>query len=147
EIVLIALIALLALWQGTLAQSDCGNAIIGMSSCLNYITGNTSSACCSQLATVMLSQPQCLCQVLNGGASSLGVNVNQTQALALPDACNVKTPSASRCNGSYPSDSPLGTGKTSKIGDSSDGNSTKLALSMLFFLLFVASFASASNAF
>lgn len=103
-LVLIALIALLALWQGTLAQSDCGNAIIGMSSCLNYITGNTSStssACCSQLATVMLSQPQCLSQALNGGASSLGVNVNQTQALALPDACNVKTPSASRCNGQY----------------------------------------------
>lgn len=102
KVVPIALLALLALWQGTLAQSDCSNAIISMSSCLNYITGKTSSpssACCSQLATVVGSQPKCLCQVLKGGTSSLGIDVNQTQALALPDACSVKTPSASRCNG------------------------------------------------
>lgn len=84
------------------AQSDCTNVIISMSPCLNYITGNSStpsSGCCSQLSSVVRSSPQCLCQVLNGGGSSLGINVNQTQALALPGACNVQTPPISQCNG------------------------------------------------
>ena len=92
------------LWTGAVAQSSssCTNVLINMSPCLDYIQGNSStpsSSCCSQLANVVRSQPQCLCEVLNGGASSLGVSVNQTQAMALPTACNVKTPPASQCNG------------------------------------------------
>lgn len=89
-------------WTGSMAQSSCTNVLISMSPCLDYIQGNSSkpsSSCCSQLANVVRSNPQCLCQVLNGGASSLGVSVNQTQAMALPTACNVKTPPASQCNG------------------------------------------------
>lgn len=84
-----------------LAQSTCTSALISMSPCLNYITGNTttpSQQCCSQLGNVVRSSPDCLCQVLNGGGSQLGINVNQTQALALPRACNVQTPPVSRCN-------------------------------------------------
>ena len=87
---------------GATAQSDCTSVLISLSPCLNYITGNTStpsSSCCTQLAIVVRSKPQCLCEVLNGGASSLGIDINQTQALALPGACNVQTPPASRCNG------------------------------------------------
>jgi hypothetical protein len=90
------------LWAGAMAQSDCTNVLISMSPCLNYITGNSStpsSQCCTQLASVVRSSPQCLCQVLNGGGSSLGINVNQTQAIALPGACNVQTPPISSCNG------------------------------------------------
>lgn len=82
-----------------LAQSTCTSALISMSPCLNYITGNTTSPsqqCCSQLGNVVRSSPDCLCQVLNGGGSQLGINVNQTQALALPRACNVQTPPVSR---------------------------------------------------
>lgn len=91
-------------WAGAAAQSDCTNVLISLSPCLNYITGNSSTpsqTCCTQLASVVRSQPQCLCQVLNGGGSSLGVNINQTQALALPRACNVQTPSISSCNGKH----------------------------------------------
>lgn len=83
------------------AQSSCTTALISMSPCLNYITGNTTSPsqqCCSQLGNVVRSSPDCLCQALNGGGSQLGINVNQTQALALPRACNVQTPPVSRCN-------------------------------------------------
>lgn len=83
------------------AQSSCTNVLISMSPCLNYITGNSTSPsqqCCRQLANVVQSSPDCLCQVLNGGGSQLGFNVNQTQALALPTACNVQTPPVSRCN-------------------------------------------------
>ncbi|KAG6494711.1 non-specific lipid transfer protein GPI-anchored 5-like [Zingiber officinale] len=83
------------------AQSGCTTAIVSLSPCLDYIAGNAStpsSSCCSQLATVVQSEPACLCSVLNGGASSLGVTVNQTRALALPGACGVQTPPASECN-------------------------------------------------
>ncbi|XWS31552.1 hypothetical protein CRYUN_Cryun23aG0086100 [Craigia yunnanensis] len=142
------------LWTGAVAQSSssCTNVLISMSPCLDYIQGNSStpsSSCCSQLVNVVRSQPQCLCEVLNGGASSLGVSVNQTQAMALPTACNVKTPPASQCNASSPSGSPSGTsnspsGSGSKTVPTTDdgtsaGNSTKLSFSLLFFLLFIAS--------
>ncbi|CAD5187764.1 unnamed protein product [Musa acuminata subsp. malaccensis] len=77
---------------------------LALAPCLNYITGNTStpsSTCCSQLASVVQSQPACLCSVLNGGASSLGVTNNQTRALALPGACKVQTLPVSECNSEH----------------------------------------------
>ncbi|CAI9785679.1 unnamed protein product [Fraxinus pennsylvanica] len=89
------------LWDGTKAQSGCTTALVGLSPCLNYVSGNSStpsSSCCSQLSSVVKSQPQCLCSLLNGGgASSLGITINQTLALALPKVCNVQTPPVSRC--------------------------------------------------
>ncbi|KAK6117182.1 hypothetical protein DH2020_049061 [Rehmannia glutinosa] len=157
----LALILVTMLWAGAAAQSsDCTNVLISMSPCLNYISGNSSApspACCTQLRTVVGSQPQCLCQVLNGGGSNLGLNINQTQALALPGACNVQTPPTSQCNGkNYDEITKLPLrfslitqkfsylSKTSRdIGDgSSDATSIKLGVSMLFFLVFVASYVS-----
>ncbi|KAJ8747462.1 hypothetical protein K2173_008759 [Erythroxylum novogranatense] len=159
----VALALVTILWAGAAAQSDCTNVLISMSPCLNYISGNSStpsSQCCSQLATVVRSSPQCLCQVLNGGGSSLGININQTQALALPGACNVQTPSTTRCNaaspaGSPPTESPEGPSSPTESTPSgsgsrrvpsretegaSNGNSIKLSIPVLFFLLFAASF-------
>lgn len=89
-------------WHGVRAQSGCTTALVSLSPCLNYVTGNTttpSTSCCLQLSRVVASQPRCLCSVLNGGGSSFGVSINQTQAVALPSACNVQTPPVSRCNG------------------------------------------------
>ncbi|CAN1233208.1 Non-specific lipid transfer protein GPI-anchored 5 [Linum perenne] len=65
------------------AQSGCTSALMSLSPCLNY--------------------PQCLCQLVNGGGSSLGITINQTRALGLPSACKVNTPSASRCSGKFAS--------------------------------------------
>jgi hypothetical protein len=56
-----------------------------------------SSSCCSALSSVVTSNPRCLCVVLGGGASSLGVTINNTRALELPGVCSVKTPPASQC--------------------------------------------------
>lgn len=91
--------------EGAVAQLSCPSVVISLSPCLNYVTGNSpsntgpSSSCCSQLANVVQSQPQCLCSLLDGGASSsLGITINQTQALSLPAACNVHTPPVNRCN-------------------------------------------------
>ncbi|KAG5554697.1 hypothetical protein RHGRI_012300 [Rhododendron griersonianum] len=99
----LVLVAVSVLWAGAAAQSSssCTNALINMAPCLNYINGNSStpsSECCKQLGNVVESQPKCLCQALNGGGS-LGITVNQTQALELPKACKVETPSSSNCNG------------------------------------------------
>ncbi|KAK1262603.1 hypothetical protein QJS04_geneDACA021144 [Acorus gramineus] len=97
----VVILAAAMLITRTSAQSGCTMAIIGLAPCLNYITGNTStpaSSCCSQLTSVVQSNPRCLCSLLNGGGSSFGINVNQTLALALPGACNVQTPPVSQCN-------------------------------------------------
>ncbi|KAL2469860.1 Bifunctional inhibitor/lipid-transfer protein/seed storage 2S albumin superfamily protein [Abeliophyllum distichum] len=156
----IVLILVAMFWGGVVAQSnDCTNSIVSMSPCLNYITGNSSRpspGCCTQLTTVVRSQPGCLCQVLNGGGSSLGLDINQTQALALPKACNVQTPPVSQCNAGSPSGSPStpnspnssnpsdgGTKNVPSTGNNpSDAASSKLAAPLLFFLLFVASYVS-----
>lgn len=86
-----------------MAQSDCTTTLVSLSPCLNYVTGNSatpSSSCCSQLANVVQSQPECLCAFTgNGDGAPAGLNINQTLALALPGACKVKTPPVSRCNG------------------------------------------------
>ncbi|KAJ0982525.1 hypothetical protein J5N97_010780 [Dioscorea zingiberensis] len=57
-----------------------------------------SVPCCTQLASVVKSDPECLCELLNGGGASMGITINRTQALALPAACNVQTPPISECN-------------------------------------------------
>ncbi|KAF8038031.1 hypothetical protein BT93_B0783 [Corymbia citriodora subsp. variegata] len=152
---------------GAAAQSSsCTNALISMSPCLNYITGNSSSpssSCCSQLANVVRSEPQCLCQVLNGGGSSLGISINQTRALAVPSACNIQTQSTSRCNAASPSGSPAGTPEspnavpsdsgakttpsteqnipTTELDGSSAESMAKLSVLLLSVLLFAASYA------
>ncbi|XP_076918620.1 non-specific lipid transfer protein GPI-anchored 26-like [Bidens hawaiensis] len=121
---MILVIKMAAMYHGVTAQSlVCTSVLISMSPCLNYIhTSTPSTACCSQLASVVQSQPQCLCQVLNGGGSSLGININQTQALELPKACNVQTPPTSQCNAASPTDSPSETPPSSTSGPGRETN-------------------------
>ncbi|KAL1351522.1 hypothetical protein HN51_015441 [Arachis hypogaea] len=95
----------------TSTSSSCSNVLLSLSPCLDYITGSAStpsSGCCSQLAYVVGSQPQCLCEVVNGGASSIAatLNINQTQALGLPNACRVQTPPITICSSATGSVSP-----------------------------------------
>ncbi|XP_042481729.1 non-specific lipid transfer protein GPI-anchored 5-like [Macadamia integrifolia] len=132
-------IALTMLWVGAMAQSSCTNAIVGMAPCLNYITGNSSnpsSSCCQQLSSVVQSQPQCLCQVLNGGGAALGIAINQTLALALPGACNVQTPSVSACNtvngpstSPATSESPVGSPTASTFSNGNTDSTTTTPVS------------------
>ncbi|KAL1803946.1 hypothetical protein DCAR_0935626 [Daucus carota subsp. sativus] len=113
------IIVMMALfWARTAAQSGCTSVLIGMSSCLNYVTGSNtstpSSSCCSALASVVKSQPQCLCSALNGdAATALGIKINRTLALALPAACKVQTPPVSRCYANGPSIAPIGSPESS----------------------------------
>ncbi|XP_055811902.1 non-specific lipid transfer protein GPI-anchored 5-like isoform X1 [Solanum dulcamara] len=98
--------------QVAMAQSDCTSTLITMASCLSFVTGSAktpSASCCSALSGVLQSKPRCLCIIVNSGGSSLGVQINQTQALALPSACNLQTPPVSKCYaGNAPVMSPEG---------------------------------------
>ncbi|KAF5727056.1 Bifunctional inhibitor/lipid-transfer protein/seed storage 2S albumin superfamily protein [Tripterygium wilfordii] len=164
----LVLVLVSILSHGAMAQSGCTTALIGLAPCLNYVTGNSStpsSSCCSQLTNVVQSQPQCLCTLVNGGGSSIGVSINQTLALSLPSACNVQTPPVSQCNGvngpapasspvvSPPSDSdnetpeaptttPSGGGSKTfpTIGGTSKGSIVESPIPLvLLFTLFIAS--------
>ncbi|GLT60339.1 hypothetical protein SLA2020_331090 [Shorea laevis] len=161
---LMALVALLC--ARTMAQSGtsgCTSVIVSLSPCLNYVSGTSStpsSSCCTQLASVVKSQPACLCSVLNGGASSVGVTINQTLALALPAACNVQTPPVSDCNAvdapvgppqgmpaeQTPSSSSVtGSKPTPSTGGSSVGNNIKSSLQLVLFFLVAASYVVTSG--
>ncbi|KAB1214310.1 Protein YLS3 [Morella rubra] len=66
----IAVVLVSVLSTRAAAQSGCNSVLIGMAPCLRYVSGSSSSpssSCCSQLSSVVRSQPQCLCTVLNGG--------------------------------------------------------------------------------
>ncbi|MQL95272.1 hypothetical protein Taro_027936 [Colocasia esculenta] len=129
----ITLVAMLC--SGASAQSGCTTVIVGLAPCMTYILGNSStpaSPCCTQLAGVVRSQPQCLCMVLNGGAAQFGLTLNQTRALALPGACNVQTPSVSLCNGRTDgifSGSSIGTKQPHSTSRSVDAISSEKLLS------------------
>lgn len=101
-LLLVAAVAAALVASSSAQSSGCTTTLISLYPCLNYISGNVSappSSCCSQLASVVQSNPQCLCAALSGDSSSLGgVTIDKTRALALPQACNVKTPPASKCN-------------------------------------------------
>ncbi|XP_039685737.1 non-specific lipid transfer protein GPI-anchored 5 isoform X2 [Medicago truncatula] len=126
----LVLVTLTLLYASGTAQSSCTNEIASLLSCLDYVTGNSSAptiGCCTQLANVVKSQPECLCLIIGGKGSSLGIN--QTLALALPAACNVQTPPVSLCKTNPPAGS-----RTVPLTDSgsSGGNSVKLSTPMLF---------------
>ncbi|XP_027353000.1 non-specific lipid-transfer protein-like protein At2g13820 [Abrus precatorius] len=160
---LLSMSLVVALLGATLAQSEssCTNVLLSLSPCLDYITGNAStpsSVCCSQLGFVVRTQPLCLCEVVNSGASSIAasLNINQTKALLLPSACNVQTPPISTCSGSASSssgvsvsnipNSPSGigsntysstTGGSRSVGGSYHENSSSTTLPCSLLLLFL----------
>ncbi|GFP82855.1 hypothetical protein PHJA_000428600 [Phtheirospermum japonicum] len=79
------LIVAFILCKGAIGQSRCSSTLLSLSSCMNYVMGNTStpsSSCCSSLANTVQSQPQCLCPLLSGGSSTFGISINQTLAMA-----------------------------------------------------------------
>ncbi|XP_062188240.1 non-specific lipid transfer protein GPI-anchored 5-like [Phragmites australis] len=100
--VAVAAAALAAAVPRCAAQTaGCTLSIVSLSPCLSFTAGSTSAPsapCCSALASVVQGAPQCLCAVLGGGASSLGVTVNSTRALELPGKCKIQTPPVSQCN-------------------------------------------------
>ncbi|KAL0654757.1 hypothetical protein Bca4012_097448 [Brassica carinata] len=95
-------------------SGSCVSTLTTLSPCLGYITGNSttpSQTCCSQLDSVIKSSPQCICSAVNSPIPNIGLNINRTQALQLPNACNIQAPPLSQCNGSL-----MATGPTTPLG-------------------------------
>nr|GLL46698.1 protein YLS3-like isoform X1 [Ipomoea trifida] len=153
---LIVGLAMVAMISAAAAQSGgCTTAILSMASCLDYVTGKApspSSGCCTAFSGVLKSQPRCLCTIVNGGGSSVGVQINQTLALQLPDSCKVKTPPVSKCNngGDGSAISPVGSpGDSPAVAASNSaaaGNMMKLQpffpVSLAFSLFILSTLAS-----
>ncbi|KAI3741886.1 hypothetical protein L1987_59564 [Smallanthus sonchifolius] len=103
EVMGAVLVLMVMVWGGARAQSStCVNSLMGLAPCLNFVTGNASTpspACCSQLSTVVQTEPRCLCSLVSGNVPNIGVTINQTLAVALPGACRVQTPPITLCNG------------------------------------------------
>ncbi|XP_037438510.1 non-specific lipid transfer protein GPI-anchored 2-like [Triticum dicoccoides] len=127
SILLATAVAAALLVASASAQSGCTAALVGLYPCMNYISGNDTAptkSCCSQLGSVVQSQPQCLCSALGGDSSSLGgMTINKTRALELPKACNVQTPPASKCNGG--GSAPGATTPTMPEGETPAGSGSK----------------------
>ncbi|KAI0516355.1 hypothetical protein KFK09_009028 [Dendrobium nobile] len=143
------------LFAAAIAQSSssCTSALLSLSPCLNFISRNEttpSSSCCSQLSTVVKSEPQCLCAVLNGDAASgLGISINKTQALALPAACKVQTPPVSQCNtASSPPSTPATPSGSKNVPSvdtgSANGSAAEISVTFVLSLMFVVVFSSTS---
>ncbi|XP_057800938.1 non-specific lipid transfer protein GPI-anchored 5-like isoform X2 [Salvia miltiorrhiza] len=127
SLVMLVVVVVATLVKGGAAQSGCTVALMSLSPCLNYVSGNSSSpsaSCCTSLSSVVGSQPQCLCTLLRGGGSSLGITVNQTLALALPGVCKVQTPPLSRCDDANAAPAPADAGAPSGSADEAPDSPT-----------------------
>ncbi|XP_026452853.1 protein YLS3-like isoform X3 [Papaver somniferum] len=102
---MVLLVVLVTAFKTHVTAQSSTNVITGMAPTLTYITENSSTpspSCCSQLTSVVQTQLECLCSILNTGAgATLGLAISRTLALALPSACNVQTPSIDRCNAGH----------------------------------------------
>ncbi|KAJ6790761.1 putative xylogen-like protein 11 [Iris pallida] len=82
---------------------DCTSALLNMSSCLTYVEAGSKTkapekGCCSGLADLVNNSPVCLCQLLGGGASAYGIQIDTARALGMPAICKVDTPPVSLCS-------------------------------------------------
>ncbi|KAK1314684.1 hypothetical protein QJS10_CPA06g00621 [Acorus calamus] len=92
-------------------SDDCSTTIYTLTPCLPFVEeGNNTAAkpsndCCSALADIVKSDVRCLCVALKM-ASGIGIPVNMTKALSLPQACDIKTPPVSDCDHGAPTPAP-----------------------------------------
>ncbi|KAL6531678.1 hypothetical protein OROMI_028041 [Orobanche minor] len=134
--------------KATAPAPDCLSVVMGMSSCLSFVmagskTTEPESSCCAGLNTVLDTGGQigakCLCESFNN-RGSVGIRMNVTKALYLPDACDIKFPTVANCtfgnaSASAPapvrvpdrSRSPLTVPPSSVRGNPSSGSSSPVA--------------------
>ncbi|KAJ0238968.1 Non-specific lipid transfer protein GPI-anchored 12 [Hirschfeldia incana] len=96
--------------DGPSSPTNCLVSMLNVSDCLSYVqVGSTETkpeaACCPELAGMAQSSPECVCNLLGGGASPrFGVKLDKQRAEELSSVCGVKAPSPSLCSGSEGSD-------------------------------------------
>lgn len=74
-------------------KSECANQLVGLATCLPYVGGEAKAPtqdCCTGLKQVLKNSKKCLCiLVKDRNDPSLGLKVNATLALGLPQNCHV----------------------------------------------------------
>ncbi|KAA8522504.1 hypothetical protein F0562_013135 [Nyssa sinensis] len=83
------------------ADVDCSSLIYNMADCLSFLSDGSNDtkpddSCCSGFKSVLDIDADCICEGLKSSAS-LGLELNMTQAMALPSACGISAPSLSSC--------------------------------------------------
>ncbi|XP_074556514.1 non-specific lipid transfer protein GPI-anchored 31-like [Curcuma longa] len=81
---------------------DCMSAFLNLSGCLSYVMkGSNDTApmaeCCQEVSGTYDSNPICLCELLAGGANSMGISIDDGRALKLPSLCHLDGLSPSLC--------------------------------------------------
>ncbi|KAF3556382.1 hypothetical protein F2Q69_00012495 [Brassica cretica] len=93
--------------DGPSSPTNCLVSMLNVSDCLSYVqVGSTETkpeaACCPELAGMAQSSPECVCNLLGGGASPrFGVKLDKQRAEELSSLCGVKAPSPSLCSGTF----------------------------------------------
>ncbi|QCD84421.1 hypothetical protein DEO72_LG2g4775 [Vigna unguiculata] len=76
-------------------KADCTDKLIGLAGCLTYASGDASAPtmdCCSGLKQVIDKNKRCLCILIKDrNDPSLGLKINVTLALNLPEVCKTPT--------------------------------------------------------
>ncbi|CAN1171035.1 Non-specific lipid transfer protein GPI-anchored 11 [Linum perenne] len=76
---------------------DCSSELLSLSDCLSYVLVGSqetkpAKSCCSELAGLVESYPNCLCTLFTLNASSYGLEVDYGRAFGLPSSCSVTVP-------------------------------------------------------
>ncbi|XP_010557492.1 PREDICTED: xylogen-like protein 11 [Tarenaya hassleriana] len=119
--------------DGPSPPANCLRRMLNVSDCLSYVQVGSNEtkpdgACCPELAGMVESSPECVCNLLGGGASArFGVKLDKQRAMELPSVCGVAPPSPSLCSVlGFPADSPAGSeGSSSDSQTSSEGGGNK----------------------
>lgn len=85
-------------------KADCTDKLVGLVGCLPYVGGGASAPtmdCCSGLKQVIDKNKRCLCVLIKDRDDpSLGLKINVTLALKLPDVCKTPT-NITQCVGQF----------------------------------------------
>ncbi|KAK4476418.1 hypothetical protein RD792_015571, partial [Penstemon davidsonii] len=78
--------------DNTKDKEECTESLVGLATCLTYVGGTAKAPtpdCCSGLKQVLKTKKKCLCVIIKDrNDPDLGLNINVTLALTLPQVCN-----------------------------------------------------------
>ncbi|KAI3444922.1 hypothetical protein Pfo_001587 [Paulownia fortunei] len=110
-LVLTLVLLALATSDNSKDREECAESLVGLATCLPYVGGTAKAPtpdCCSGLKQVLKTKKKCLCVIIKDrNDPDLGLNVNLTLALGLPQVCNAPA-NISQCPAllNLPPDSP-----------------------------------------
>ncbi|KAI7987751.1 Lipid transfer-like protein VAS [Camellia lanceoleosa] len=136
--VVVAVAVLAAATKGTEAQSSTPSCAAQLASCATVLNStNPPSSCCVPLKDALTNQTACLCNLYKtpGLLASFGINV--TQALLLPQHCNISGPALTACSKTSGPASPSSSEQTPATPGKNSNGVGMIALSgMSIILLF-----------